>query len=60
MTTIKKIIVVFGATGSQGGALARAILAEEDGAFAVRAVGRDPGSDRAKGTGTARRRGRPG
>lgn len=48
MTTTKKIITVFGATGSQGGALARAILAEDDGAFAVRAVSRDPGSDRAK------------
>jgi len=46
--TEKKIITVFGATGSQGGALARAILEDGDPAFAVRAVTRDPGSDRAK------------
>jgi uncharacterized protein YbjT (DUF2867 family) len=46
--TEKKTITVFGATGAQGGALARAILEEGDPAFAVRAVTRDPGSDRAK------------
>jgi uncharacterized protein YbjT (DUF2867 family) len=46
--TQKKIITVVGATGSQGGSLARAILAESDGVFAVRAVTRHPGSDRAK------------
>ncbi|MGA5823739.1 NmrA/HSCARG family protein [Kitasatospora sp. NPDC094028] len=46
--TEKKTITVFGATGSQGGALARAILADENGEFAVRAVTRTPESDRAK------------
>ena len=40
----KKIITVFGATGAQGGGLARAILEDRDGPFAVRAVTRDPGS----------------
>ncbi len=44
----KKIITVFGATGAQGGGLVRAILADKDGGFAVRAVTRDPSSDKAK------------
>lgn len=44
----QKIIAVVGATGAQGGGLARAILAEPKGEFAVRAVTRDPGSPRAK------------
>lgn len=44
----KKLITVFGATGAQGGGLARAILAEPDGDFAVRAVTRKPDSDAAK------------
>ncbi|MBW5482784.1 NmrA/HSCARG family protein [Streptomyces bambusae] len=42
----KRVITVFGATGSQGGALVRAALA--DGEFAVRAVTRNPDSDRAR------------
>jgi len=37
----KKIIVVFGATGAQGGGLARAILQDVQSPFAVRAVTRD-------------------
>lgn len=41
-----KIITVFGATGSQGGAVVRALAA--DGAYKVRAVTRNPESDKAK------------
>ena len=44
----KKIIVVFGATGAQGGGLARAILNDSNSEFAVRAVTRDINSDKAK------------
>ena len=44
----KKIIVVFGATGAQGGGLAHAILSDHNSEFAVRAVTRDPNSDKAK------------
>lgn len=44
----KKIIAVVGATGAQGGGLARAILDDPDGGFAVRALVRDPGSDKAR------------
>ncbi len=44
----KKIIVIFGATGAQGGGLARAILNDSNSEFAVRAVTRDPNSDKAK------------
>ncbi len=44
----EKLIAVVGATGAQGGGLARAILADSAGAFAVRALTRDPGSDAAK------------
>lgn len=44
----KKIITVFGATGAQGGSLARAILNDKNSEFAVRAVTRDPQSDKAK------------
>jgi uncharacterized protein YbjT (DUF2867 family) len=40
----KKIIAVVGATGAQGGGLARAILADPSGAFAVRAITRDTSS----------------
>jgi uncharacterized protein YbjT (DUF2867 family) len=45
---IKKIIVVFGATGAQGGGVAHAILNDPDSEFAVRAVTRDPDSEKAK------------
>lgn len=44
----KKIITVFGATGAQGGGLARAILSDPKSEFAVRAVTRNASSDSAK------------
>jgi uncharacterized protein YbjT (DUF2867 family) len=44
----KKIIAVMGATGAQGGGLARAILADKDSEFTVRAITRDPGSAAAR------------
>ena len=44
----KKIITVFGATGAQGGGLAHAILSDTNSEFSVRAVTRDPNSDKAK------------
>lgn len=43
-----KIIAVVGATGAQGGGLVRAILDDADGGFAVRALTRNPDSDRAR------------
>jgi uncharacterized protein YbjT (DUF2867 family) len=46
--TQKKIIVVFGATGAQGGGVARAIQSDKNSEFAVRAVTRNPESDKAK------------
>lgn len=44
----KKIIVVVGATGGQGGGLVRAILADPAGEYAVRALTRNTNSDKAK------------
>ncbi|KUG08808.1 NmrA/HSCARG family protein [Solirubrum puertoriconensis] len=44
----KKIIAVFGATGAQGGGLARAILNNPQGEFTVRAITRNPDSDKAR------------
>ncbi len=44
----RKIIVVVGATGAQGGGLVRAILEDKTGAFAARAITRDVDSDKAK------------
>ncbi len=44
----KKIIVVFGATGAQGGSLARAILRDRNSEFKVRAVTRNLSSDKVK------------
>jgi uncharacterized protein YbjT (DUF2867 family) len=43
----RKIIAVVGATGAQGGGLARAILADPSGGFAARALTRKPDSDKA-------------
>jgi uncharacterized protein YbjT (DUF2867 family) len=43
-----RIIAVVGATGAQGGGLVKAILADKDKSFRVRAVVRDPNSDKAK------------
>jgi len=48
MSTDKKIIVVVGATGAQGGGLARAILSDPQGGFAVRAITRDVTSAKAR------------
>ncbi len=43
-----KVIVVTGATGAQGGGLARAILADPGSGFTVRAVTRDPAAPAAR------------
>jgi uncharacterized protein YbjT (DUF2867 family) len=44
----KRTIAVVGATGSQGGSVARAILHDRDGDFCVRALTRKPSSERAQ------------
>ena len=44
----KRIIAVVGATGAQGGGLARAVLSEPASGFVVRALTRDITSDKAK------------
>ena len=44
----KKIIAVIGATGAQGGALVKAILADKGGDFVARAITRKPDSDKGK------------
>jgi uncharacterized protein YbjT (DUF2867 family) len=44
----KKIIAIVGATGAQGGGLARAILSDKASAFVARVVTRDPLSDKAR------------
>ncbi|GAB3150123.1 NmrA/HSCARG family protein [Amycolatopsis stemonae] len=44
----KKIIAVVGATGQQGGGVARAILDDPDGRFALRALTRNPDSAAAR------------
>ncbi|HKV51070.1 MAG TPA: NmrA family NAD(P)-binding protein [Gemmatimonadaceae bacterium] len=46
--TAPRIIAVMGATGSQGGGLVRAILADPKGGFAARAITRDPDSPKAR------------
>jgi uncharacterized protein YbjT (DUF2867 family) len=44
----KKIIAVVGATGAQGGGLARAILGDTSSDFTARVLTRDPNSEKAK------------
>jgi uncharacterized protein YbjT (DUF2867 family) len=44
----KKTVVVIGATGAQGGGLARAVAADKDSPFVARGVTRKPDSDKAK------------
>ena len=44
----KKIIAIVGATGAQGGGLVRAILADRSGSFTVRAITRNPDSEKAQ------------
>jgi uncharacterized protein YbjT (DUF2867 family) len=44
----KKVIAVIGATGAQGGGMVRAILNDKSEEFAVRAITRNPESDKAK------------
>ena len=44
----KRIIAVVGATGTQGGSVARAILRDRGGDFAVRALTRKPSGERAQ------------
>ncbi|RPI14914.1 MAG: NmrA/HSCARG family protein [Lysobacterales bacterium] len=44
----RKIVTVFGATGAQGGGLARSLLADRDGGWSVRAVTRDESSPAAR------------
>lgn len=44
----KRIIAITGATGAQGGGLARAILNDKNSTFKVRAITRDVNSEKAK------------
>ena len=48
MNERRKIIAVVGATGAQGGGLARAIATDRSGPFAGRAITRNPDSEKAK------------
>ncbi len=48
MASKKKTIAVVGATGAQGGGLARAILAHRKGPYSVRAITRDVNSEKAR------------
>ena len=43
----RKVIAVTGATGAQGGGLARALLSDPESAFLVRAITRNPESEAA-------------
>jgi uncharacterized protein YbjT (DUF2867 family) len=49
----KKVIAVVGATGAQGGGLARAILADRGDEFAARALTRDPSKEAAQALASA-------
>src|SRR5947207_69832 len=49
----KKILAVIGSTGAQGGGLARAILADKGGPFALRAITRKPDEDKARALASA-------
>ena len=44
----RKIIAVVGATGAQGGGLCRAVLKDAGGGYGVRALTRNPGSEKAR------------
>lgn len=44
----KKVIAILGATGAQGGGLAKAILSDKNSEFSVRALTRDAQSEKAK------------
>ena len=44
----KKVIAVVGSTGAQGGGLVRAVLADPSGEFSVRALTRNPSSEKAR------------
>lgn len=43
-----KLITVYGATGNQGGSVARALLADKTSSFAVRGITRNPDSEPAR------------
>jgi NAD(P)-dependent dehydrogenase (short-subunit alcohol dehydrogenase family) len=43
-----KVVAVVGATGTQGGALVRAIASDPDGGFVARAITRDPNAEKAQ------------
>ena len=45
----RRIVAVVGATGAQGGGLARAILADPNGGFTARALTRKPDGEAARG-----------
>lgn len=45
---VKKIVAVTGALGSQGSSVVRSLA--QDGSFAIRALTRNPSSEKAQGT----------
>jgi uncharacterized protein YbjT (DUF2867 family) len=46
-----KIITVYGATGNQGGSVVSSLLQNKSGDFRIRAITRNPDSDKAKALG---------